>query len=514
MGVTLLFKELLSFLFHEDEALWPRAKATFFRLLRLLPPVRAKIEEGVGKAMRASEKQLLTAKPGEKYRLQLPARGLTHGEVIGEVAALEKLAEIDWRKGWVSGALYNCSPEITAVATEVYSRFAWTNPLHMDVFPYIRKMEAEVVEWCVRIFNGGKDACGAMTTGGTESILMAMRAYRQIGYDRGIKYPEIVCAVSVHCAFNKAAEYFRMKITQVPVDPNTRKINLRAVAAAISKNTVVLVASAPHFPHGIVDPIEDMARLARGRGIGLHVDCCLGGFIVPFMERAGYEMAPFDFRVDGVTSISADTHKYGYAPKGTSVVLYANKDLRRKQYFIAPSWQGGLYATATMPGSRAGGLIAATWATMLFMGEDGYVDATRKVVETTRKITAAIKPIPGVYLLGDPKVSVFAFASDDFDIYRMGPAMSARGWNLSLLQFPKAIHLTVTMLHTHEGVADRFVTDLRECTAEIMKDPKAEATGEAALYGVATTLPDRSIVADIAGGFIDLMYQARAAAPE
>ena len=500
----------LAFLCRKDKALWPRVKEAFFRIVRLLPPVRARIEKEVVKTLRDVERQLLAAKPGEKFQLQLPERGLTHDEVMREVAALEKLGEVDWTKGWVSGALYNCSPEITAVATEVYCRFAWTNPLHMDVFPYIRKMEAEVVGWCAQIFNGGRDACGTMTTGGTESILMAMRAYRQVGYERGIEFPEIVGPITCHAAFNKAAEYFRMRITQVAVDPRTQKVDLKAMARAISKNTVVLVASAPQFPHGIVDPIEDVARLARRHSLGLHVDCCLGGFLVPFMEKAGFEMEPFDFSVSGVTSISADTHKYGYAPKGTSVVLYANKELRQKQYFVATNWPGGLYATPTILGSRAGGLIASTWATMMFLGEDGYVDATKKIVTTTRKIRSAVKLIPGLYVMGDPKCMVIAFASDDFDIYRLGASMSERGWNLNSLQFPSSIHLCVTMVHTKKGVADRVIKDLRESTAALMEDPKAKATGQAALYGMAQGLPDRSIVSDLARGFIDVLYQTKA----
>ena len=387
---------------------------------------------------------------------------------------MEKMVDIDWSKGWVSGAVYSGDPELTNLNTEVYRRFAWSNPLHTEVFPNVRKMEAEIIRWCVGLFNGGPDACGAVTSGGTESILMAMRSYRQLGYERGIKHPEIVCPVSTHAAFDKAADYFCMKLTHVPVDHLTRKVDLRAMARAISSNTVVLVGSTPQFPHGIIDPIEDIAKLAVKHGVGMHVDACLGGFILPFMARAGYPIEPFDFRVKGVTSISADTHKYGYCPKGTSVLMYSSKELRRRQYFMAPDWQGGMYGSPTMAGSRAGALVAATWATLIHMGLEGYVEATRKIVATTLELKAGINNIPGVYVLGDPKACVVSVGSKDFDIHLLSGAMTAKRWNLSVLQFPSSIHLSVTLLHTKEGVAKRLLSDMRECVGKIMLSPKAK----------------------------------------
>ena len=279
------------------------------------------------------------------------------------------------------------------------------------------------------------------------------------------------------------------------------------MSRAITSNTVVLVGSAPAYPQGIVDPIAEVAALASKHGIGMHVDCCLGGFLLPFMEKAGYAITPFDFRVKGVTSISADTHKYGYTPKGTSVVMYSSHALRQHQFFVDPSWQGGVYATPTICGSRAGCMIATTWATLLYMGEDGYVEATRKVVETARAIVKGAEGIPGVRVMGKPQAMVVAFDSKDFDIFRLVAALRKRGWNLNALQYPSSFHLCVTMLHTKEGVAERFVQDMRECAADIMKDPKAKATGQAAMYGLSASIPDRSIVADIAMGYLDMLYR-------
>lgn len=291
------------------------------------------------------------------------------------------------------------------------------------------------------------------------------------------------------------------------MDPLTQKADMTAMARAISSNTVVLVGSAPQFPHGVVDPIEDIAKLALKHNIGMHVDCCLGGFILPFMEKAGYKLDPFDFRVKGVTSISADTHKFGYAPKGTSVLLYSNKELRQRQYFVESNWQGGVYATAGMGGSRAGCLIATTWSTLMYMGEEGYVNATRRIIETTKAIIKGLEAIPGIRIMGKPKAMVIAFDSADIDILRVSDALRKKGWSLNLLQFPFSIHLCVTVVHTKEGVADRFVNDVKQCVAEVREDPKGKATGQAAFYGMAASIPDRSIVNELAKEYLDLVLK-------
>ena len=367
VGATLIVTSLMDALCKDDvHTLQYRVKKHFYQLVRKLPSVKAKISKELGKALVDLEKSILKSSQG-KSRRSLPAQGLSADAVLAEIKTMEKMATVDWKKGGVSGTVYNGSDELTKLTTEVYSRCAWSNPLHPDVFPHVRRMEAEVVQWTLDLFHGGPDSCGTMTTGGTESIMMAMRAYRQLGYEKGIQFPEIVLPVSAHCAFDKAAEYFRMKLTHVPVDPVTRMVDLGQLKRSISSSTVVLVASVPQFPHGIMDPVSEVAQLALSYGVGVHVDCCLGGFVVPFMEEAGFPIPPFDFRVSGVTSISADTHKYGFAPKGTSVIMYSSKALRHMQYFIAPDWTGGVYATPSVCGSRAGSLIAATWATLANM---------------------------------------------------------------------------------------------------------------------------------------------------
>lgn len=500
---------LLGSLLRDDvHTLRYRVKRSFYKLVRKLPWIKAKITKELGVALADMEKSIL--KPSAvKHRRSLPVKGLSASAVLAEIDAMEKTATVDWKSGIVSGAMYYCSDELTELATQVYQRCVWSNPLHPELFPHIRQMEAEVVQWTLDLFHGGTDSCGTMTTGGTESIMMAMRAYRQLGYQKGIQFPEIILAASAHCAFNKAADYFRMKLTHVPVDPVTRMVDIRAMRRAISSSTVVLVASAPHFPHGIIDPVTDVAQLALSHGVGVHVDSCLGGFIVPFMEEAGFPIDPFDFRVPGVTSISADTHKYGFAPKGTSVVMYSTRSLRHMQYFVAPDWSGGMYATPSVCGSRAGSLIAATWATLAHIGRNGYIEATKKIVSTTQKIAAEISKLPGVYVLGSPKVNVVGVASEEFDILRVFEKLVERKWNINGLQFPASFHLCVTMLHTEGDVADRFVRDVGEVVEIVRSNPTAKCSGMGVMYGVAQAIPDRSVVNQLAEGFIDILYKCQ-----
>ncbi|XP_062514956.1 sphingosine-1-phosphate lyase 1-like [Corticium candelabrum] len=506
VGLTLLFAGVYDLLFNWPVPLTTRVRAAFFTFVRRLPIIGALIQAQLEKTVMTVKRTIVSRDKSQVYRTELPKGGMSRDELMREIETMEKLLQPvhnNWKAGRVSGAVYHGGNELTEMLTEIYGRCAWANPLHPDVFPHVRKMEAEVVQMCVKLFNGGEDGCGSMTSGGTESILMACLSYRQEGYARGVRYPEIVAPVSCHAAFEKAAHYFQMKLVHIPVDSETRKCDVRAMARAINKNTVVVVASAPHFPHGIIDPVEEIAKLAMKHNVGCHVDCCLGGFLLPFMEDAGFPVAPFDFRVPGVTSISCDTHKYGFAPKGSSVVLYHSRELRARQFFVSTDWQGGIYATPTLAGSRAGSVIAGCWATLMLMGKSGYVDATRKIISTAKKIEEAVRKIDGVYVLGEPQMSVIAIGSNDFDIYRLAGALTQRGWNLNSLQFPPSVHICCTLPHTKEGVAELLISDIQECVAEIMKHPAEKSTGSAAIYGLAQSIPDRNLVKDIALAFLD-----------
>lgn len=504
--VTEILRWVIGWAFFREQSLKERIKKGVFKLVRRMPYIKDKIAREMQQTMDDMGQSAFPVRPGETFHMTLPAKGMKEKELMKEIDDYLKLGDVKWQEGRVSGAVYNGGKELTEILTKVYAKYTWANPLHVDIFPDVRKMEAEVVQMCVNMFRGGKDACGTMTTGGTESILMACKAYREWAHERGIERPEIVVPISIHAAFDKAAHYFNLKLVHVPVDEETRRCNIKAMRRAITKNTILLCGSAPQFPHGVIDPIEDMAKLARKYNLGLHVDACLGGFLVPFMKKAGFDPPPFDFTVEGVTSISCDTHKYGFSPKGSSVIMYSNKHLRHFQFFVAPDWQGGIYACPTMPGSRPGAVIASTWAAMMYFGESGYVESTRKIIQTRMKIEAGLRKIKGIYVLGKPEVSVVAFGSKEFDIYRLADALTKRHWHLNSLQFPSSIHICVTYLNTQAGVADLFVKDVRECTAEILKDSSVKTSGMAAIYGMSQSIPDRSIVSELACGFLDCMY--------
>lgn len=414
--------------------------------------------------------------------------------------------DVSWQEGKASGAVYNGEEKLTELLVKAYGDFAWSNSLHPDIFPGLRKIEAEIVRMACSLFNGGPDSCGCVTSGGTESILMACKAYRDLAREKGIKTPEIVAPVSAHAAFDKAANYFGMKIVRVPLD-KMMEVDVRAMRRAISKNTAMLVCSAPQFGHGTIDPIPEVAKLAVKYKIPLHVDACLGGFLIVFMEKAGYPLdRPFDFRVEGVTSISADTHKYGYAPKGSSVVLYSEKKYRNYQFFVSTDWQGGIYASPSIAGSRPGGISAACWAALMYFGESGYVESTKQIIKTARFLKSELENIKGIFVFGNPQLSVIALGSREFDIFRLSNLMTAKGWNLNQLQFPPSIHFCITLVHTRKRVATQFLKDVRESVTQIMKNPKAKTTGMGAIYGNAQTIIDRNLVAELTSVFLNSLY--------
>ncbi len=268
----------------------------------------------------------------------------------------------------------------------------------------------------------------------------------------------------------------------------------------IGPNTVMVVGSAPAFPHGVVDPIESLAKLAQDNGILCHVDACLGGFLLPWLRQLGVDVPPFDFTVPGVTSISADIHKYGFAAKGASCIVYRSAHLRRSQYYAWCDWPGGIYVSPTMTGTRPGGAIAAAWACLQHLGREGYLRIAEKIMKTSERLKQAISSIPGLRILGQPPASVFAFTMEDGDVYLLGELMQQRGWHLDRLQDPAALHIMVTPVH--EGVVDDFASDLAECTAEARARSGEPVSGMAAVYGMMAAIEDRSQAEEIAIDFL------------
>ncbi len=443
---------------------------------------------------------------------RLPEVGRSRTEILKEMEELASLERARWQRGFASGAVYHGDEEYIDFLCRAYAINSQSNPLHADLWPSTVKYEAEIVSMTANMLGAGAvgdggdavEICGTVTSGGTESILLAMKTYRDWARARkGIMAPEMVVPSSAHAAFDKAAQYFNISIVRVPVGPDFRA-DVAAMREAVTKNTIVIVGSAPSFPHGVIDPIEELSELAREKGSGFHVDACLGGFLLPWAERLGYEVPPFDFRLRGVTSISVDTHKYGYAPKGTSVILYRGRELRRYQYFKVTDWSGGLYVSPTIAGSRPGGLIASCWAAMVSMGESGYLEAARKILLAAEEIKAGIASIPELYILGKPLWNI-AFASDTVDIYRVMDFMSGRGWSLNPLQKPPSVHICVTLRHAQKGVMGRFMEDLRAAVEHVKSNPQQEG-GMAPIYGMAATVPDRKVVAELLDGYLDTLY--------
>ncbi|EER45353.1 sphingosine-1-phosphate lyase [Histoplasma capsulatum var. duboisii H88] len=500
----------------------------FYSLYLRTPGVRRKVDKQVSTALTKLEAKLVPQTPGILKNPSLPKQGWSHGHIRAELDKLASMEHTKWEEGRVSGAVYHGGEDLIGLQTTAFHRFAVSNPIHPDVFPGVRKMEAEVVAMVLGLFNAPEGAAGVMTGGGTESILMACLSARQKAYvERRVTEPEMIIPYTAHAAFNKASHYFGIKLHMVPCPAPDYKVDIRAVRRLINPNTIILVGSAPNFPHGIVDDIPALSRLALKHKIPLHVDCCLGSFVIAFLKRAGYpspyeEQGGFDFRLPGVTSISADTHKYGFASKGSSVVLYRNRALRSYQYFILPTWSGGVYASPSMAGSRPGALIAACWVSLMALGESGYIDCCHQIMAAARTFEQAIREHPALStalaVIGKPSVSVVAWqsATPEIDIYDIADALSAKGWHLNALQTPPAIHVAFTV--PTAAAVEKLIADLvavvEQEKAKVAERKKLglkvekERGDVSALYGVAGSIPDKSIVSRLAEGFLDTLYLA------
>ncbi|MBW2632762.1 MAG: aminotransferase class V-fold PLP-dependent enzyme, partial [Deltaproteobacteria bacterium] len=398
---------------------------------------------------------------------------------------------------------------------EVYALTSQTNPLHTDVWPSITKFEAEVISMTANMMSAEKvndvedaddEVCGALSSGGTESILLAMKTYRDWAREmKGIRNPEMIVPSTAHAAFDKASQYFNIKMKRIPVDENF-KADIEKTRDAITPNTIVIVGSTPSFPHGVIDPIEALSELAREEDIGFHTDACLGGFILPWAEKLGYEVPLFDFRLPGVTSISVDTHKYGYAAKGSSIILYRNPELRRYQFYTTTDWPGGLYLSPTFAGSRSGALSAAAWAAMLSIGEEGYLANTKKILEAAAVIKDGIRDIPELYLLGDALWDI-AFSSKDLNIYKVMDYMGEKKWSLNGLQNPAAVHICLTLRHAQEGLPEKFITDLKSAVESTINNPGKAVDGAGRLYGMSANIPIKGVVDAFLKRFLDLLFK-------
>lgn len=416
----------------------------------------------------------------------LPEEGRSREDVLTELRAMAQEEDGVWETGRCSGTMYCGDRGHYAFLTEAFGLFAHQNALQRDMCPSATKFEGEIIAMVLDLMHAGAVEDGApagmVTSGGTGSILHAVLAYREQARDvRGVTRPNFVKPETGHPAFDKACQLFGIELRRVPVDSDATTVDPAAVAELIDDQTIAILGSACNYGYGTIDPIAELGGLALERGVGLHVDSCLGGFILPFGEELGLDVPPFDFRVPGVTTISADTHKYGYALKGTSTLLFRDRALRNASYFFLPDWSGGKYFSPGMEGSRSDGLLAATWASLVSNGRAGYRGYAEQIFATSAAMQDAVRAHDELRLLGEPTF-LFAFTSDAFDIYHVNDFMKERGWRFNGLQYPNALHMAVTRPQTQPGVVEAFATDLAAAVGHARANADREPQS-AAVYG-------------------------------
>ena len=406
-------------------------------------------------------------------------------EVLRQVAEIGA-KDLNWKQGRAFSLAYYAGADVQEVADQALAMYASTNGLNADAFPSLKKFQSEVVQMVNAWVHGGDQAAGFMTSGGTESILLAVKGSRERGrQEKGITTPNVVLPTSAHAAFEKACYYFGLESRRITVDAEWRA-DVTAMSAAIDSNTVLLVGSAPQYPQGVIDPISEIAALGLSMDINVHVDACMGGVTLPFLERLGMPITPWDFRVDGVTSISVDLHKYGYTAKGASVILHRNKKLRSYQTFVTDNWLGGFYGSSGVLGTKSGGPMAAAWAVMNYLGDDGYLRLTKAAYDACQQLADAIEQFPELQLRARPDSTLLSFGArethDDslpmFDIYAVADLLAQRGWYVDKQSPPASLHCTVNAVHG--AVIDDFLIDLRWAVDEVVTN---DSRGERGSYG-------------------------------
>ncbi|XP_065897641.1 uncharacterized protein [Dysidea avara] len=461
-----------------------------------------------------------------KKIIPIPEKGLSEEELMADLEKLKK-ADTDPHSGTLFAYSYHSEGDKLGVIKKFYDQFEDKLPVAPDkekvvqafftafmnenalnplVFPSLRRFEVETVAMAADMLHGDANVVGSVTSGGTESILCAIKTYR----DRArnlypyITQPEMVAPATIHPAFMKAAGYFDVKIVTVPLTKDYQP-DLAQYEMCINKNTILLLASACEYTHGIVDPVEEIADIASKYHLPLHVDACFGGFILPWVEKLGYEVPVFDFRIKAVTSMSADIHKYGLGMKGASVVLYRNSDIRKYQVFAYTKWVGGLFGSPGVTGTRPGGIMAASWAILKCMGQDGYLDMARKLMAVTNYLKREINAMEDLQVLGTPHCAAFAVGSTNpkVDVFVLADLMEGKGWKLERAQ--KCIHFSILPAHTIEST-DRMLDDLRSCIAAAKMDPSLSGKGSAAIYGMAGKLPNTALLDEFVAQFFNEVY--------
>jgi glutamate/tyrosine decarboxylase-like PLP-dependent enzyme len=391
----------------------------------------------------------------------LPDRGLSRDEVLTALGDYRS-GDVRWHDGRAFTLTYVAGEDGLSLAADVFAAFLGENALNVDAFPSLRRIQQELLAIVIDWLDGGDEAAGFLTSGGTESILMAVLGARERGrVERGIQRPNVVLPTSAHAAFEKAAHYFGVESRRVPVGPDWRA-DIDAMAAAIDSSTVLVVGSAPQYPQGVIDPIAPLAALAAEAGAGCHVDACMGGAVLPYLARLGLPIPPWTFALPGVTSISVDLHKFGYTPKGVSAIVHRNRDLRRHQTFTTERWLGGRYGSSGVLGTKSGAALAAAWAVVHHLGDDGYHRLAAAARRATEELAAGIEATAGLVLRAEPETIIVAFGAADpgrVDVFALADALWKRGWYVDRQGPPPSLHCTVNAIH--DGRIPEFLHDLR-----------------------------------------------------
>ena len=444
-------------------------------------------------------------KTTESHRT-VPAEPLDRGQIYAEIAEMAHTEDAQGDKGTVSGSLYCGDHDHYAFLGEVFNLYSHANVLQRDMYPSATKFEGEIIAMTSDLLHG--TGVGVVTSGGSESLITALYSYREHAREtRGVTRPNVVMPKTAHVALDKGAHWMGIEVRHSPLTDEW-VADVAAMAELIDDQTICLVGSAANYAHGLIDPIEEIAALAQSHGIGMHVDGCLGGWLLPWVEKLGYDVPLWDFRVPGVTTISADTHKYGYALKGSSVLLYRDKDLRKNQYFTYPDWPGGLYLSPGLAGSRSGGIIASTYAAILATGASGYLAAADGIMRTATAIKDGInRSIPELEVIGDPTFLVAFKAVDELaiDIYLVNDSLKDQGWRMNSLQLPPALHFCITRPNTQDGTAEAFLDALRVAVA-YAAEHQGEPAKSGAMYGFGGTPQGNATLEAVMAGVLDAMH--------
>ncbi len=426
--------------------------------------------------------------------IAIPPHGESPESILAHIRDLKR-ADVAWQEGRAWSLVYYADDEHDRLLKAAHAELASANYLNPMAFPSLHRMEQEVVRMTAHMLHGDEERVGVMTTGGTESILLALLGYRQRARTQmpHIVAPEVVLPTTCHPAFDKAAELFGLKLRKAPVDENSAAMPAE-MDALVNANTILLAVSAPSYPHGVLDPVEAVAAIARRHKLPLHVDACVGGFMLPWIERLGYAVPPWDYRLPEVTSISADVHKFGFGAKGASVLTYRSMDFLRHQFIVTTDYPGGIYISPTLLGTRPGGPIAAAWAGMKHLGEDGYLRIAEQLMNGAKRLRAGLAAMPGLRVVGHPCMNLVAYTTVGGrpDIFVIADQLEEKGWMVERQQTPDCIHLTI--LPTNVDAIDTYLDDLKSAHAYAMDHPGATARGNAAVYGLMARIPFRGMV--------------------